>query len=173
VLELETIYEEHFSAILNFVVRRVRNVALAEDITAGVFMKVVEKLHTYNPVKASIQTWLFSIASHELINYYRRNKLEVDIEQYDSLLKSPDIVEEIDKKQREFDKDMQYRTLMETCDTALSPEEKNIVLLFYLEEKSYAEIATITGIKEVTLRSKLHRALKKIKDAFPTEVNYE
>jgi len=173
VLDIEEIYEKHFDAILNFVVKRIRNIALAEDITAGVFMKVVEKLHTYNPAKACMQTWLFSIASHELVNYYRKKKPETSLEDYEYLLKSQDVLEEICEKQLELDHDNALHTMHEKLDHVVSAEEKNLLMLFYFEERSYADIAYITGIKEVTLRSKIHRAIKKLKESYPMEAMYE
>lgn len=171
--DIATIYETHFDAILNFVVKRVRNLALAEDITAGVFMKVVEKLHTYNPEKACMQTWLFSIASHELVNYYRKKKPESSLEDYEYLLKTQDVLDEIHEKQQEIDQDTAINDMLAKLDTAVSSEEKHLLMLFYFEEKSYADIAYITGIKEVTLRSKIHRAIKKLKECYPMEEAYE
>lgn len=171
--DIATIYEEHFDVILNFVVKRIRNIALAEDITAGVFMKVVEKLHTYNPEKACMQTWLFSIASHELVNYYRKRKPETPLEDYEYLLKTQDVLDEIGEKQKELDHDTALNDMIAKLDIVVSAEEKHLLMLFYFEEKSYAEIAYITGIKEVTLRSKIHRAIKKLKESYPMEEAYE
>ena len=55
-----------------------------ESIISDVFYKVLEKGHTFDPVKASFKTWVKTIAYHEVINYFRGVRSADPIEWQDS-----------------------------------------------------------------------------------------
>lgn len=50
--------------------------------------------------------------------------------------------------------------------STLNPKQKELIKLFYLEDKSFVEIGEILGIEEITAKTWHRKALKKIKDLF-------
>ena len=50
--------------------------------------------------------------------------------------------------------------------STLNPKQKELIRLFYLEDKSFIEIGEILGIEEITAKTWHRKALKKIKDLF-------
>lgn len=162
VLNIEEIYATYFDLIFSYVLRRVNNVEKAEDITSVVFMKVLRSLDSYDPGKASLKTWLYAITGNEVINFYRKNRILLELEKFESVLKSEDVLAEIQAKQDEYDRKKSLAGVMETMDRRLSFEEKDILMAIYFDDLSYRELAEIKGVKEPTLRSKVHRSLKKI-----------
>ena len=101
-LEIEQIYEKYFDSIFSYVLKRVNNVETAEDITSTVFMKVLRSLKHYKAEKASVKTWIYAITGNEVINFYRKKKISLGLDKYSHLLKSADVLVEIQEKQDEF-----------------------------------------------------------------------
>jgi len=163
-VEFENVYDKYFNEIFNFILKRISNVELAEDLVGVVFMKVFEKRESYDPSKASIRTWIYTIANNELIDYYRRRRVNKSFEKVKPYLKTKDVLEEIQEKTDEINKKKLYNEILEVLDDKLSREEKDIVISHYIEEKPYKEIAEIKNMNCNTLRSKAHRDLKKVEE---------
>jgi RNA polymerase sigma-70 factor (ECF subfamily) len=98
--------------------------------------------------ESKYSTWIYRIALNTCISFYRRNKnvIYVDI--------SSDIPEPVDNKE-----DIQelYRLI-----NRLGKIERALVLL-YLDDKSYKEIAEITGLTVTNVATKLSRIKEKLK----------
>ena len=77
---VENIYKEYNKLLMSFIVRRVPNRYVAEDILQEVFMKVINnlgQLKNYDKLKS----WLFQIARNSIIDYYRHEKQVIEPEQ--------------------------------------------------------------------------------------------
>ena len=79
---LTRVYEEFFPKIYNYVYYQIHNRAVTDDLVSSIFMKVVEHIDSFNEQKASFSTWIFTIARRVIIDYYRRSKVESDIDDY-------------------------------------------------------------------------------------------
>lgn len=73
------IYEDYHTKVLRYIQSKVNDSYLAEDLCSDVFVKVYEKLDTFNEKKASISTWIFTITRNRLIDYYRTRKVTVEV----------------------------------------------------------------------------------------------
>lgn len=127
---IESVYEEYFSQIYNYVYYKLLNRENAEDIVSQVFMKVLKNLHLFDSEKASMKTWLFRITDHTLIDHYRKtrptssiddenagfeNTLSVDFEEEYNRILNPkrrmvlDAIRDLPEKDRTF---IYYRYFM-------------------------------------------------------------
>jgi len=70
---LEEIWLDHSSGLLAFIRGRIPDRNLAEDILQDVFLKVHSKLGTLNN-EERLQSWLYQITRHTMIDYYRRHR---------------------------------------------------------------------------------------------------
>lgn len=170
-LNIEKIYKHYFDRVYSYVLKRVNNVERAEDITAGVFMKVLKKLHTYNRDKAALGTWIFTIANNELINWYRQKKPLSLIEKHDFLLKSDEVLQEAHEMQEALEAEDTWSKVMAVMNEKLNDDERDLLMGIYFDDLTYRELAEIKRENASTLRSKVHRALKKIRkdDIFKEE----
>ncbi len=100
---------------------------------------------------AKISTWIYRAAINTCITWVRRNKKHSNRETINADM--PIIAEESSKME-------DYRRLMQLI-SKLEPLEKAIVTL-WLDEKSYDEIATITGLSHSNVAVKLHRIKEKM-----------
>jgi len=140
--------------IFSYVYRIVKNYHDAEDITFNTFVKCFKSLKSFDPTK-SFSTWLYTIAHNLAVDFLRKKKIEYDYldERYPA---SSDLVKEYENKQK-----------LDKIDQALSelaPIDREIVILFHKEEKSYEEIGEILKTPVTTIKTRLHRARLKLRD---------
>lgn len=75
----ESVYREYHDKIEGYLRYRLNDSADAEDLATEVFMKVQANLDRYDPSKASLSTWVYTIARNTLYDFYRANHIESDV----------------------------------------------------------------------------------------------
>ena len=70
---VELIYKDYNKLLMSFIIRRVPNRFIAEDILQEVFMKVINKYAQLKDQK-KLKSWIFQIARNSIIDYYRTEK---------------------------------------------------------------------------------------------------
>ena len=78
-LDKDKIYREYQGKIYGYALSKVNNPQDAEDITSDVFLKVYEKLVTFDETKASLSTWIYTITRNTLTDYFRTRKVFSEI----------------------------------------------------------------------------------------------
>lgn len=129
----------------------------AEDLVELVFLKAWEKRHTFDAKKSSLKTWLFVIARNVVIDFMRAKRDVVDL---DAAINIPDASQPTPKDvtERRLNRDNLRLAL-----NYLEEPYKEIVVLRYMEDFSYGEIADLLGKTETSVRVLTFRALKKLK----------
>ena len=78
--ELKTkIYQDYAKKVQSYIWSKVGDQYVAEDLCSEVFLKVYSKLDTFDDSKASISTWIYTIAHNQVIDYYRQNKVTEEV----------------------------------------------------------------------------------------------
>ena len=128
---------------------------LANDLAQEAILKAYLHCASFEG-NARLQTWIFRIAYHEYLNEQNRywNTHRIAVDSY----------EEVDTQTADEQTDSQFRyePLYRAIDQ-LPKQEKVVVILYYLEEKSIREIARITDISEGNIPVILFRARKRLK----------
>ena len=75
----EKIYEQYHEKVLRYIRGKVTDAYLAEDLCSEVFLKIFEKLDSYDESKASLSTWIFTIMRNTLTDYYRTRRIHEEI----------------------------------------------------------------------------------------------
>ena len=71
----DDIYRDFHGKIYAYIQSKVNDRFLAEDLTADVFLKVYEKLGSFDESKSSLSTWIYTIARNTLTDHYRTRKV--------------------------------------------------------------------------------------------------
>lgn len=66
-----TIYKKYYNSVFHFIVKKVANRELAEELASDVFLIVHQKLDCYDSNLSKLNTWLLNIANNKIIDYYR------------------------------------------------------------------------------------------------------
>lgn len=76
------IYREYQPKVRAYVRGKIQDPHDAEDLVSAVFMKVVQKLDSFDPDKASISTWVYTITRNMVTDFYRTRRSMVAFEDY-------------------------------------------------------------------------------------------
>ncbi len=155
-------YREHRSAVYRYVRFRVATREVAEDVTSEVFMKALRSLRRYDPNLAAPRTWLLRIARNAVTDHLRslrrRGSLHV------SLDRVPDLVADVPSQEERVIRQERIQRLL-NCNQTLRKRDQEILSLRYGSGLSNAEIAEHLHISNNAVAVRLHRALRRLKDA--------
>ena len=73
-IDLDQIYTEYSGKVMGYIRARVRSSADAEDLHSEVFEKILKKIEGFDPSKASLNTWIFTVTRNTVIDHFRRTK---------------------------------------------------------------------------------------------------
>ena len=127
---------------------------LAEDITQEVFLAAFDHLASYNAKRASLLTWLFTIARNRCVNYLKRSRPVIA---GDAIANTRPAASNDDSARNEF-----WSRLDEALD-ALPIEQKTAFVLAEIEGLPYADIAHIEQTTLGTVKSRIHRAKQRLR----------
>ncbi|WMJ72735.1 sigma-70 family RNA polymerase sigma factor [Cytophagaceae bacterium ABcell3] len=153
--------------VYHMILKMVRNVDDAEDLTIEAFAKAFKNLEKFNP-DYTFSTWLFRIATNNCIDFIRKKKLNTT--SINSAFKD-DNGESVDVDLKDSNLDPQEEAIkaekieiIQQIVTQLPPKYHLLVKLRYFQELSYDEIATEIGSPLGTVKAQLHRARELLYD---------
>ncbi len=152
---LEKIYTAYHDKVMGYIRARVRSGADAEDLCADVFEKIQRKLGDYDPSKAAVGTWVFTITRNTVIDHFRRTRPS---EELDETLPDDEMVVEKDLLKTE--------TLGELAAALkkLPQQLMDIVVLRYYDGKPLTEIAQMMGLSYGAVKLRHQNALLLLKE---------
>lgn len=161
----EQLYGRHKGGLMRFLQRGLGRRETAEECFQEVWSRVIAARDRYQP-EARFATWLYQIANNLLIDQYRRQRPELNVETL------PEEAERIDNPvapapalspEDTLGAFEQARRLQQAL--AELPDEQRIAVQLRLEQElSLEEIGAITGAGRETVKSRLRYALDKLKD---------
>ena len=158
------IYDRYSSRIYNFAYRFLRNAEAAEDATQEVFVKMLKHANQFHG-DAKLSTWLFSITANWCRDYLRKSDNKAK-EAEDVLIQIPAPAELAPDRNLER---RQNEERVQRALGALTPEQREAILLSRYQGLSYAEIAQISGCSEGAVKTRVFRAMETLKKALAGE----
>ena len=155
--DIETLIRQYGNDVLRTAYMYVKDVHTAEDIFQDVFIKVSQKLPTFQG-DSSIKTWIIRITINTSKDYLKSawNRRVVPMMEYqeDAIVSETDY-DDVEKKDT--------RELIMKVVLSLPSKYKDIVLCVYFHEMTIVEAAKVLKIAEGTAKSRLSRARLKLK----------
>lgn len=152
---IAALYRAHVQAIYRYISYRVPEAAVADDLTAEVFLRMVEGLPAYTLNGAPFEAWLYRIAAARVADYYRARTRRPQTELSDT---EPDRGISPERMLQNAEEHAELRAALRE----LSAEQQDILLLRFVERKSHAEVAKILGKSVTAIKSAQHRALTRL-----------
>lgn len=151
------LYRYYGPRLITYLVKQGATSGEAEEIAQETFLTVWSKADQFDPARAAVSTWLFTIARNKRIDTLRR-QAHIEVDDADPLL-VPDAPadghETVDARERQ---DAVAAAL------AMLPEDQATVMrLSFYEDKSHAEIASILNVPLGTIKSRLRLAFKRVR----------
>lgn len=149
--------------VFSFVMKKVQNENVADEITVSVFSKVLAKLDLYDP-NFQFKTWILTIAQNSVIDYWRKKSRENedstdnfdDFKNHFALSPEELLISAEDQKQ--------IVTIIESLDS----KYQDILRLRFFEEKSIKEIAEELNITIANTKVRIMRAKKVLSELLKT-----
>ena len=151
--------DRHSRPVLNLVARMVRDDGVAEELAQDAFVKAFGALRTFDPAY-KFSNWILRIAHNVAIDHLRKSRLPVVSIDDDSSGRDLAGVLADTREPSAFDLAVQgdFRQDLEAALAQLRPEFRRLVVMRYLEDLSYEDIAEVVGLPLGTVKSHLHRA---------------
>lgn len=150
------LYDIYFVPIFRYVYYRVKNKELSEDLTQSIFLKIYKSLHLYKDMGIGPKAFFFKVAKNTLTDYWKKKK--------DIIVDNDKLIQLQDKEnaeKNEINKINTKESIKKSLEI-LNEEQKNIIILKFINELSNKEIAEITQKNEAAIRQIQCRALKKL-----------
>lgn len=150
----QAIYCAYHGKVCGYIRSKINNAQDAEDLAADAFVKVYEKLDTFDETKASLSTWIYTITRNTLTDYFRTRR---SFEEIPETLEGGSSVEESVCNGEMLD------ALAKALES-LNERERYIIILRFYKGKTLTEIARQMGISYAyvkVLQNKAFDVLKK------------
>ena len=173
------LYDRHAALLHRYVARRLGDGA-ADDIVADTFLDAFRRRHKYDPAMPDARPWLYGIAAN-LIGKHSRAEVRM-LRAYSRTGTDPVLTasaassDETARADSRLSASAVQRELAAAL-AALSAGDREVLLLVAWADLSYAEVAAALRIPVGTVRSRLHRARARVRDALggydPTSLREE
>jgi len=157
------LFSEFAPRIKAFMLKGGADGAAAEELAQETMVQVWRRASSYDPLKASASTWIFTIARNKRIDRLRRESRPApDPELYESdQPRPPSPFESVDTHQKEV--------LLRRCVAHLSAEQVQVVEKAFYEDKSHSAIAEDLGLPLGTVKSRIRLALSRLRTLMEKE----
>jgi RNA polymerase sigma-70 factor (ECF subfamily) len=151
----DRLYAHYADALYYYLYARCGEPMLAEELTSDLWLAVVERLPSFRiPTTGAypaFSSWLYTIARYTVIRYYRQRKhLPLPLE---------DTMPANDPAMEEHAARTETHAAVRSALAALTPEQREVIVLRFYGQRSSAEVAALTGRSPTAIKALQHRAV--------------
>ena len=159
------VYDQYFSEIYRYVLYRIGDPTLAEDIASDVFVRLLESVQSGRSPQTNLKGWLIGTASHAVTDHLRRKYRRPEEEISESLPdRGPSIAAEVDQREQ--------NRLVNDAYAQLTPEQQHVLALRFGQGYSLEETAAFMNKNVNAVKALQFRALAALQREVG-EVDYE
>jgi RNA polymerase sigma-70 factor (ECF subfamily) len=158
--KLGLLFDRYHRALFDFFARMTGSRTAAEDLVQDVFFRILKYRATFRE-DSRFKAWMFHIARNARVDYYRKHPPEALLpgdSAGELQSRSPSPGRELEQKQQAL--------LLECAMFKLPAEKREILILSRYQDLKYEQIAEIVGCEVGTVKVRVHRALKELREIF-------
>ena len=155
----EKLYKEFYPKVYYFAKQNVKSSDAAEDITAETFCSAMEHISELHSSESFVG-WLYCIAYHKCMDYNKKTALDrkcLDDAAEFAALGEPLFLPD------DYAVNEQTKQQLQTIIDSLPPDMRSVIILYYHDNLSVAEVAKVIGTNKNNAAQKLHTARKKLR----------
>jgi RNA polymerase sigma-70 factor (ECF subfamily) len=146
--------------VFRYLLARIGDPGLAEDITAQVFLRLIEKINIYRigprDNVAIFSAWLYRLAHNKMVDVLRSHKRSQESPlEHAAYVVSGDTMEVVENR-------LDFQQILDTL-RILNDQQREVIVLRFVEELSIAETAQIMQKSEGAVKALQHRALETLR----------
>ncbi|MDI3496224.1 MAG: hypothetical protein PWQ35_245 [Patescibacteria group bacterium] len=147
------LYDFYMRKIYDFVYYKTMQKEQTEDIVSQIFLKAWKNINSYQ--QNSFSAWLYTIARNTVIDFYRQDKNNRNIDDFWDLASNDDLLAKVNNS-------LQLQKIKKLM-INLKSEERDIIIMRFWLDLSFKEIAERLSKNEGAIKMSLKRTLDKIK----------
>jgi len=156
--------------VFTLVLRFTDNREDAEELSQDIFVKAYRSLADFRG-DAKFSTWLYTIVRTSCITFLRKKKLDT------TSIDNERTLTQLENRESGFNANTiaqkSKHAMVNTAIRLLSPDDAQLITLFYKGEQTLEEIGRIMGLEPNTVKVKLHRARHRLKEKMEKHFSYE
>jgi RNA polymerase sigma-70 factor, ECF subfamily len=159
VSKLGILFERYHGTLFDFFSRMLSNRTAADDLVQDVFFRILKYRKTYRD-ESHFTTWMFHIARNARYDYFKKHRAEVLFpeERFEIPSHGP-------FPSQQFERD-QETALLKKALMKLPEEKRELLVLARYQELKYEQIAEFLGVDIGTVKVRVHRAVKELRDIY-------
>lgn len=160
------IYSEYHKKVTAYVRKKVADTSAVEDLVEDIFMKIYENLHRYDPEKSALSSWVYTVTSRMVTDYYRTRRVHSEIPNDDGA-EGMMPLSLIDNQ--ELDADIIKAEMLDQLADALESlveRERDLIILHYYSNLTLKEIAVKMKMSYANVKIIHKKALAKMRGKF-------
>jgi RNA polymerase sigma-70 factor (ECF subfamily) len=157
--------DKHRNPLVHFLYRMVQEQGVSEELAQEVFLRIYKCRATYEPT-ARFTTWMFRIATHLALNWFRDEKHERAQERLDEVRSGDLPAREYSDRKPSVEQRMVAEVRLQEVRDAIArlPEKQRAAVLMHkYEEMEYSQIANVLDCSESAVKSLLFRAYETLR----------
>jgi RNA polymerase sigma-70 factor (ECF subfamily) len=158
VAKLGILFERYHRPLFDFLARMTGNAAAAEDLVQDVFVRVLKYRATWRD-EGRFETWLFRIARNARADYFKSRSADAPIEEVEDHPSHAPLASDTLARDREVAR--LQRALM-----LLREDKRELIVLARYRGMKLEAIADLLGVEVGTVKVRMHRAVKDLRDIF-------
>jgi RNA polymerase sigma-70 factor, ECF subfamily len=147
----EAVFRQFQADVYAWILRIVRNRATAEDLTLEAFWRIYKARARFDPAR-SFGPWARRVATNVALDYVKRERAVIELQEGMSVTGDKDPALQ-----------MEIATGIQRAMNELPDKLRVVAILGLIEERPYAEIATALGISEAGVKTRVFRAVRKLR----------
>lgn len=151
---LAAIYDAYEPRIYSYIFHRVGDPNAAQDLTAQVFLRMLEAIHNEQAWRSSFSGWLYRIAHNLVVDHYRHRGRTSQV----SFEDSPTLVAYTEEPERATERRLAAEQLRRAI-SQLTEEQAQVITLRFLEGLSITDVAAIIGKTEGAVKALQYRGV--------------
>jgi RNA polymerase sigma factor (sigma-70 family) len=156
--KLGVLFERHHVSLFDFLSRMTGDRAAAEDLTQDVFVRMLKYRTTFRD-EGRFETWMFHIARNARADYFRRRAaVELNTDGIDAPTDAPGPGHLIERHEQ--------TALLRRALLQLREDRRELIILARYRGMKHEAIADLLGVDAGTVKVRIHRALKELREIF-------
>jgi RNA polymerase sigma-70 factor (ECF subfamily) len=165
-----TLVQRYQQYVFTLVLRFTDSREDAEEISQDVFVKAYRSLADFRG-DAKFSTWLYTVVRTSCITFLRKKRLDT------TSIDNERIALQLENKESGFNANIieqkSRHAMINGAIRLLSPDDSQLITLFYKGEQSLEEIGKIMGLEPNTVKVKLHRARNRLREKIEKNFSHE
>jgi RNA polymerase sigma factor (sigma-70 family) len=153
---LAVLYQRYNGLVFGVCLKYLKDAEAAADASLDIYEELVQKVVKYEI--DNFKGWLHTLTKNHCLMKLRSGKNKQTVDLPESIMQSEEIVHLNGIMEKE-----EHLTQLESCIEKLNAEQKQVVQLFYLQEKCYNDITELTGLPWNVVRSHIQNGRRNLK----------